>query len=341
MDYKKELIYISKYVGMRIDYVQAGGGNTSVKISEELMLIKSSGTLLADMTTEYGYSIVNYKKIKEFLFNSNQADEESIMEEALIEGKRPSIETYLHSCTGKYTIHVHSTILNILTCQRNGMKILNEIFPEAIFVDYALPGLELANKLIKSYNEKESIELIFLKNHGVIVNGEDYNDVITQLDETINKVSDYLKIDVSKYNNVSYIYKLYKQVNSEFTNIIYLSENRYILEALEKNEGHLWNYLLFPDAIVYCGVNPVEITGLKEYEKLEMIKQKENAILINYNGYVYISAVSIEKAKEIEDILSASAQIYLNSNGEQLDYINEKEQNKINESDGEKYRKKV
>ena len=304
MNYKEELIYISKYVGMRNDYVQAGGGNTSVKISDELMLIKSSGTLLSDMTTEYGYSIVNYKKIKEFLFNSNQIDEESIMKEAWIEGKRPSIETYLHSCTGKYTIHIHSTILNILTCKKNGMRILNAIFPEAIFVDYALPGLELANKLIKSCKEKESIELIFLKNHGVIVNGKNYNDVIIKLDETINKVSDYLKIDTSKYDNVSYIYKLYKQVNSEFTNIIYLSENRYILEALEKNNGHLWNYLLFPDAIVYCGVNTIEITGLKEYEKIEMIKQRENAILINYNGYIYINASSLRKANEIEDILA-------------------------------------
>ena len=341
MEYKEELIYMSKYVGMRNDYIQAGGGNTSIKISDELMLIKSSGTLLADMTNEYGYSLVNYKKIENFLFNSNQTDENNVMREALIEGKRPSIETYLHSFTGKYTIHIHSTIINILACKKEGEKILSSIFPDSILVDYALPGLELANKLIKSCVNKENTDLIFLKNHGVIVSGSNLNDTITKLNECINIISKYLQIDITKYNNVSYIYNLYRKANEKFSNIIYLSENIYILKALKKNNGHLWNYLLFPDAIVYCGVDAIEITTLNEVEKLETIKQHKNTILINDKGYVYINASSLGKAKEIEDILSASAQIYLNSNEEKLDYINQKEQNKINESDGEKYRKKI
>ena len=45
----EELIEISKIVGMRNDYVQAGGGNNSVKLDNQYMAIKSSGTLLSDM----------------------------------------------------------------------------------------------------------------------------------------------------------------------------------------------------------------------------------------------------------------------------------------------------
>ena len=37
------LIQISKYAGMRNDLAQAGGGNTSVKIDDQVMLVKSSG----------------------------------------------------------------------------------------------------------------------------------------------------------------------------------------------------------------------------------------------------------------------------------------------------------
>ena len=38
-------IRISKYAGMRNDLAQAGGGNTSVKLDDQVMLVKSSGSL--------------------------------------------------------------------------------------------------------------------------------------------------------------------------------------------------------------------------------------------------------------------------------------------------------
>ena len=40
---------ISRYCGERFDLVQAGGGNTSVKIND-IMFIKASGFNLADIT---------------------------------------------------------------------------------------------------------------------------------------------------------------------------------------------------------------------------------------------------------------------------------------------------
>ena len=40
MDEIKKLIKLSKYAGMREDIIQAGGGNTSVKIDNEKMFIK-------------------------------------------------------------------------------------------------------------------------------------------------------------------------------------------------------------------------------------------------------------------------------------------------------------
>ena len=57
-----ELKAISKYAGMREDLVQAGGGNTSVKISDERMYIKASGCQLADVSMESGSALVNPKK---------------------------------------------------------------------------------------------------------------------------------------------------------------------------------------------------------------------------------------------------------------------------------------
>ena len=54
------LIQISKYAGMRNDLAQAGGGNTSVKIDDQVMLVKSSGYQLADVNRDSGCMKVDY-----------------------------------------------------------------------------------------------------------------------------------------------------------------------------------------------------------------------------------------------------------------------------------------
>lgn len=330
MDYIDKLVYISKYVGMRKDYVQAGGGNTSVKISNELMYIKSSGMALSDMNREDGYSLINYKMIKNSLleYNKNNIYNEEIINKSLINGRKPSIETFLHSITPKYTIHIHSTIINILTCQKNGISILKKLFPTAIFVDYALPGIELGNKVFEKYKNTRKNELIFLKNHGIIVSSNNYLKVVDDLERIVNKISNYLNIDISRYTKSSYLFKLYKKLDYQFSNLIYLTEDNYIKLAIKKNNYHLWNYLLFPDSVVYCGTESIEIKNKDENEILKILKIHNDANIILFDEDVYIKAKSLKYAKEIEDVLSNSAQIYLNSK-EKLDYIDSKEQKKL------------
>ena len=338
--YISELIYISKYVGMRTDYVQAGGGNVSIKISADEMLIKSSGTLLSDMSKNNGYSVVDYQLVKKYLQESNYLKtdiENKIIKESIIEGRQPSIETFLHSFTYKYTIHIHPTIINMLTCQKKGKEILENLFPESIFVEYALPGMELANKVLKEMLRKNRGKIIFLKNHGIIVSGDEYKTVIEKLEEIINKVALYMKIDISKYNNVSYLYKLHIETIKNFSNIIYLSEDVNILKAIELNNGKLWNYSMFPDSIIYCGFQGKDFTANSEKEIINAIKT--NPIIMLYDKNIYINAVSLKKAREIESVLISTAQIYVNTIGEQLEYIDDIEKNRIIISELEKLRK--
>ena len=51
-----------------------------------------------------------------------------ILDSAFVGGKRPSIETFLHSISGKYTLHTHPIAVNALTCRKEGMKTLAELF---------------------------------------------------------------------------------------------------------------------------------------------------------------------------------------------------------------------
>ena len=73
-----KFVQISKYAGERFDLIQAGGGNSSVKISDSKMLIKTSGCILSSIDKDFGYVEVNQKKIlamikdKSFLDISNK-----------------------------------------------------------------------------------------------------------------------------------------------------------------------------------------------------------------------------------------------------------------------------
>ena len=59
----EKLAWLSQKIGNRLDYVQGGGGNISVKISDNLMAIKASGFELKNLTENYGFAFVNHQRI--------------------------------------------------------------------------------------------------------------------------------------------------------------------------------------------------------------------------------------------------------------------------------------
>ena len=239
----KEFIKISKYAGMREDLVQAGGGNSSVKLDENKMLIKASGFQLADITLESGYSEINYKKIVDF-FNNTPFDEISndyekqLLNDSLISGTRPSIETFLHSITDTFTLHTHPMLVNVLTCRENGMDILKKLFPEALFIDYDTPGIKLAKKYFKTYKEnisecKKIFNVIFLKNHGLIVSAKSAEEVINKTEDVLVKIEKYLNINMKAYRNATIIYNKMNELFNE-ENIVYLSNDYNIKTILNE-----------------------------------------------------------------------------------------------------------
>ena len=107
-------IDISNEIGSDIAFVQAGGGNTSVKLSTKEMLIKSSGIYLKDMTPNSGFCNVNFPEIKEYHYNLIDDEEKysQKLNESVIKGVgRPSMETGFHALIPhKYVIHSLSLI---------------------------------------------------------------------------------------------------------------------------------------------------------------------------------------------------------------------------------------
>ena len=343
----KNLIKLSKYAGMREDIIQAGGGNTSVKINDETMFIKSSGYQLSEMEENVGYSKVNYKKIVDY-FKSHleikRSDEKELLENTLIQGKRPSIETFLHSITEKYTLHTHPLLINVFTSRKNGMKELKSMFPNSLIIDYQTPGIFLAKEFFDKFSKLENPQkanIVFLKNHGLIVSGKNMDEVIELHESILETLENKLKVNMQAYRNSTFLFK--KLEDCIENNIVYLCENRRIKNFIENNSIKDVNYCFSPDSLIYCNKKILLLN--KNDDMLEVVKNHNlkygNFNVAYFENELYIIAPNVKKAKEIESVLSFNLQVLKLNKNDEMDFLTEEEQNFLLNWDSEKYRKNL
>lgn len=343
----KNLIKLSKYAGMREDIIQAGGGNTSVKINDETMFIKSSGYQLSEMEENVGYSKVNYKEIVDY-FKSNleikRSDEKELLENTLIEGKRASIETFLHSITEKYTLHTHPLLINVFTSRKNGMKELKSMFPDSLVIDYQTPGIFLAKEFFDKFLKLENPQkanIVFLKNHGLIVSGKNMDEVIELHESILETLENKLKVNMQAYRNSTFLFK--KLEDFIENNIVYLCENSRIKNFIENNSIEDINYCFSPDSLIYCNKKILLLN--KDDDMLEVIKNHNlkygNFNVVYFENELYIVAPNVKKAKEIESVLSFNLQVLELNKNDEMDFLTEEEQNFLLNWDSEKYRKNL
>lgn len=347
----KDLITISRYAGMREDLVQAGGGNTSVKLDENQMAIKASGIQLAEVSKDHGYSVVNYPLVKQsmdkLVRGENTDTEEQILNHALLKGKRSSIETFLHAITGKVTLHTHPTAVNILTSRTGGIEILKEMFPDSLTVGYATPGLKLAELYYRTYlsetrQQERDFPVIFLKNHGMIVSGETAEEVIQITEDILRKTERKVGLDCQAYRHAYELYEKFRKYGIGDEKITVKAENQCVLDAYEKLSYSLWDYQVCPDCIVFCGKKGFRYEKDCTSEDLQNFIQDYGVpVLIQYGHDLFIRAESVKKAREIESVLAFSAQVFLFNQGQSLELLSDQEQDFLLNWDAEKYRQAI
>jgi len=342
-----DFLRISKYAGMREDLVQAGGGNSAFKLSSDKMVIKASGCQLADVSEKSGYAVVNPAAIRAAFLDCDDLDKitkekaDKILEDAFIKGTRPSIETFLHSLSGKYSLHTHPIVVNAIGCRKDGTRIFGELFPEALIVPYATPGVELAKAYFRTYREYKQEKdydpkIVFLMNHGLLVSAETGDEVIALTEGAVKNIEQYLDIDMTAYHAASDLMSLYND------GIIWRVTDSNILTA-QKKIGHIWNHAFCPDCVVFLGKNIYEIAGneinLSEFQAF--VESNGVPTVISYKGNLYIHAVSVRNAMDIQSVLSFSAQVMELNAGHECSMLREAEKNFLLNWDAEKYRKSL
>ena len=244
----KNFVEISKYAGERFDLVQASGGNSSVKITDTKMLIKASGFLLSDVNENKGYSKVDFCRVANILKDKSITDEidktkrevlvKKLIEDATLDkNNRPSIETLLHSSLYKYTLHTHPVVVNMVVIQKEWREMLTSIFKdeEIALVPYKTPGIDLALELSRVINTlKKTPKIIFLQNHGLIITSNNIEDIKKITELVLEKIEKFLKIDMHRYKMTNKISNMINNIEKN-SNIVCLSEDRYLNEQLSKN----------------------------------------------------------------------------------------------------------
>ena len=185
---------LSGIAGSRADYVQGGGGNTSVKLADGTMAIKASGFCLKDIRMDNGYALLDGAALRDFYRTHNPEDfadceaagaactKENGKILAGVPQLRPSVEAGFHSILKTYVLHTHSVYANLAACAVGGRAVAEKAFDGAPYswgwVDYQNPGAKLAFAIRDEMDrvEKETGKVpsvILMQNHGIIVHDDD------------------------------------------------------------------------------------------------------------------------------------------------------------------------
>ena len=311
----KDLIDISHFYGADKEYVIAGGGNTSFK-DDNIIVVKASGQPLADLN-ENGLVTLSREKLREISRKKYSEDpvkrEDQVKKDlfnSIIDpagGRRPSVETSLHEMIRyRYVVHLHPTLINGVLCSRNAVSITKKLFGnEVLFVPYTDPGYTLFKKLedeITIYRKSHTSDpqIIFLENHGVFVGAdtiEEIRKIYTHLTDTIGSIIPRLtNIEPLPYNPVmNKVLPVIRMILSEDKpKIIRYRHNsliaRYYASQSEFNKVSL---PLTPDMIVYCKTRYLYIEHSTSAERI--IDSFKSQLPRFRNEYGYLPKVIVIK----------------------------------------------
>ena len=328
---------LSRDVGARRDFVQGGGGNTSVKLDDRFMAVKASGFCLGDVMPDHAYAVMNYADIRKF-YRGHQATDFENAEKAgaemakastiAIEGVaplRPSVEAGFHSLLGKIVIHSHSVYTNFACCAIEMQQILEDVLKDADFswgvVPYIDPGAQLSFAI---RDEMDRVELatekvptvLFMQNHGLIVHGETADHCLVLHSAVNARFADYFRVAADSFQTMD----LEAYIASR-------------LQARHYDGSFFIETPLFPDQMVFL----IGVLGFGAGEP------QTGKVLLDLTRGEIRSAAGDSKTRVVIETIAAVLYIQeqIEKKGYTLSTMGEKAKNFIANWESEKYRKSL
>ena len=341
----KAFIKLSHIGGSRADYVQGGGGNTSVKLKNGNMAIKASGFCLKDITENNGYAVLDGDALRSFYREHNPEDfadceaagaqctKENIKTLEGIPTLRPSVEAGFHSLLKTYVLHTHSVFANLAACTVGGREVAKEAFKYAPYswgwVDYQDPGAKLAfairDELIRVEQETGRMPaVIIMQNHGIIVHDDDAVSCLAIHADANVRLAAHYGLAENAFPRVTI---------DELAGGVYRASTPYLKENLENckyTQEQLLYEPLYPDQMVF-------LVGTYFQDKDEI--NEGEAVSSTKTGELLLR-MSKQKAQALTEVLTAVFFIieHVQKNGYQVSTMSDAARNFIANWESEKYR---
>ncbi len=261
-----EFARISQAAGSKADYVQGGGGNTSVKLDGQLMAIKASGFCLKDIQTDKAYAVLNYQNIRNFYYENEPQALSDVEKEGsactkaniqTVEGLdtlRPSVEAGFHAILKTFVLHTHSVYANLAACSASCREIAGIAFQGASYswgwVPYTDPGANLTFAIRDELRRVEAEtgkvpSVILMQNHGIIVHDDSADLCLAIHTDANERLARMFGLCVGDFPAVSI---------QEMAGGIYAAATPYLKEQLHNcayTQKQLMEEPLYPDQMVF------------------------------------------------------------------------------------------
>ena len=277
--------------------VQGPGGNVSWK-DNDVLWIKASGKWLAKACDEEIFIPVSLSYLQEAISNKNFNCSPLILGDTKL---RPSIETMLHALMPhKVIAHLHAVEALAHLVRKNAETRLAELINDSIkwvFVDYYKPGAELAACVSAKLTLIPDAEVIFLKNHGIVIGAPDIRNLermlkkITKLLFTKPFLSELIPFDFVIKNNPNTILNEFAFATDPEINR--LSTNSYLISRVQND------WALYPDHVVFLGDSAIVIDDTAAEYKSEIIGRNPDFIFVKQQGVLECKAITPAKKAQL------------------------------------------
>ncbi len=204
LDELDKLVYLSRLIGADPSLVVWGGGNTSIKITEqdflgrdvEVMRIKGSGSDLKSME-RWQFPRLKLEEVLPVFERGQMSDEEMVdyLDRCVLDpnSPRPSIETLLHAFLPYMCVaHSHADAVVGLTNNRDSRDILKKVYGDSVaIVEYLRPGFQLSKLVGLAVKEAPNLDGVVLVNHGLFTWGDDARQAYDRHIDLVTKAEEF------------------------------------------------------------------------------------------------------------------------------------------------------
>ena len=328
-------LLLSSYIlGTNDSYVQASGGNTSLKISN-FMLIKASGKKLSVCLDINIFILVSRDDFdNKTLTFPNSPD---LFESNL----RPSIESAFHCLDcHKFVIHTHPIDIVRSTLVESDLEqhLRNIDKYNPVVIPYFRPGFELATA-IKNSTIKNGENCYVLKNHGLVFGCDSGSRIIEYHDEIVEgfKVNSPIQKEMYPSNILN---EYVSQLNSAGISASLPKSN--FLHGIAFNDKitmYIRDLAIAPDTVVFLGNNNIFLDQAPEnFKNIIQLLNGGKFICIKNMGIIIIGQEGAI-TETVELFLEMQLKIFLPLTHKKIENkLSPKEVNELQNWDAEKYR---